>query len=288
MWTAEQWQDYCLLDGCDGSKLERWGSMIYQRPDPQIIWKEKGTPSRWKKADGIYRRSSTGGGSWDFVHPKAEEGQVIRYRDLRFYVKPMGFKHMGLFPEQAVNWDFMRELIESAGRPVKVLNLFGYTGGATVACIASGASVCHVDAAKGIVAHAKRNIQENHMEGPNVRYIVDDAVKFVNREIKRGKTYDAIVMDPPSYGRGPGGEVWKIEDELYGLVERCARVLSDHPLFFLINSYTTGLAPTAVKNLLMMTLVKQFGGRVTADEIGLPFADSKLVLPCGCTARWQL
>ena len=287
MWAAEQWQDYCLLDGCDGNKLERWGDFVYVRPDPQIIWKEKNQPALWNRADAVYHRSNTGGGQWSFSHKKAEDGQVIRYRDLRFYIKPMGFKHMGLFPEQAVNWDFMRNQIESAGYPVRVLNLFGYTGGATVACIASGANVCHVDAAKGIVAHAKRNIQENHMEGDRIRYIVDDAVKFVTREIKRGKQYDAIVMDPPSYGRGPGGEVWKIEDELYGLVDLCSRVFSDRPLFFLINSYTTGLAPTAVKNLLEMTLVKQFGGRVTTDEIGLPFSESGLILPCGCTARWQ-
>lgn len=287
MWTANQWQDYCLIDGCDGMKLERWGDFVYQRPDPQIIWKEQATPQKWNRSDGIYFRSATGGGNWNFPNPKAEGEQVISYRDLRFMIKPMGFKHMGLFPEQAVNWDFMREQIESARREIRVLNLFGYTGGATVACIASGASVCHVDAAKGIVAHAKRNIQENKMEGPLIRYIVDDAVKFVTREIKRGKKYDAIVMDPPSYGRGPGGEVWKIEDELYGLVDLCSQVLSDNPLFFLINSYTTGLAPTAVKNLMTMTLVKKFGGKVTTDEIGLPFANSELILPCGCTARWQ-
>ncbi len=287
MWTANQWQDYCLLDGGDGMKLERWGKYLYQRPDPQIIWKRKSDPVFWNKADGIYHRSATGGGSWDFVHLEADREQIVRYRDLRFLIKPMGFKHMGLFPEQAVNWDVMREIIEKARRPVKVLNLFGYTGGATVACIASGASVCHVDAAKGMVAHAKRNIQENHMEGPNIRYIVDDAVKFVTREIKRGKTYDAVVMDPPSYGRGPGGEVWKIEDELYGLVNLCAKVLSDQPVFFFINSYTTGLSPTAVKNLLSFILLKRFGGQVTADEIGLPFANSELILPCGCTARWQ-
>lgn len=288
MWTAALWQDYCLIDGFDGMKLERWGDFVYQRPDPQIVWKEPQKPGLWKKSDGIYHRSNSGGGRWDFPNQSAECEQVITYRDLRFVIKPMGFKHMGLFPEQAVNWEFMRNKIESSGRPVRVLNLFGYTGGATVACIASGASVCHVDAAKGIVAHAKRNIQENGMEGASVRYIVDDAVKFVTREIRRGKRYDAIVMDPPSYGRGPGGEVWKIEDELYDLVTFCSQVLSENPLFFLINSYTTGLTPTAVKNLMSVTLIKKFGGNAEADEIGLPFSESGLILPCGCTARWQI
>lgn len=287
MWVADGWEEYQLIDGCDGEKLERWGTLRYIRPDPQVIWKKKAVPAQWNQADAHYHRSNSGGGSWEFLRDSAEEGQMISYQDLSFYVKPMGFKHMGLFPEQAVNWDFMRRKIEQSGRPIRVLNLFGYTGGATVACLAAGASVCHVDAAKGIVAHARKNVESNGFADKPIRYIVDDAVKFTAREKRRGKTYDAIIMDPPSYGRGPGGEVWKIEEALYDLVSLCMDVLSDAPLFFLINSYTTGLAPTAVGNLLTMTMTERFGGRVSADEIGLPFAESDCCLPCGCTARWE-
>lgn len=287
MWLSDQWKDYRLLDGCDGEKLEQWGSFVYVRPDPQIIWKNKLDKRAWREADAQYHRSASGGGAWEFRTKAAEQEQVIRWNDLKFRVRPMGFKHMGLFPEQAVNWAFMQDMIrERQGQP-RVLNLFAYTGGATVACLTSGASVCHVDAAKGMVAYAKENVALNALSDGPVRYIVDDAVKFVQREIRRGKSYDAILMDPPSYGRGPGGEIWKIENELYDLVTLCMELLSDQPLFFMINSYTTGLAPTAVQNLLYTTLVRRFGGKVSADEIGLPFEGTELVLPCGCTARWE-
>ena len=282
MWFSDKWKDYRLLNGAAGEKKEVWGRFTYVRPDPQIIWNKKMD----KSADGVYHRSSSGGGHWEFKNGKAEDGQVISYRDLKFFIKPMGFKHMGLFPEQAVNWDFMRDAIERSGREIRVLNLFAYTGGATVACLKSGAFVCHVDAAKGIVAHAKQNVELNGLSGDRIRYIVDDCLKFVQREARRGKTYDAIVMDPPSYGRGPGGEVWKIEDELYSLISACVDILSDNPLFFVVNSYTTGLSPTSVSNLLSTTLCRKFGGSVSSDEIGIPFETSDLILPCGSTARW--
>ncbi len=282
MWFSDRWQDYRLLECAGGEKKEKWGRFTYLRPDPQIIWGD----SLDRQADAVYHRSNTGGGSWEFKTGGSEDGQTISYGDLKFYIKPMGFKHMGLFPEQAVNWDFMRSLIEGESRKVRVLNLFAYTGGATVACLKAGAYVCHVDAAKGIVSHARQNVELNGLEGENIRYIVDDCLKFVQREARRGKTYDAIVMDPPSYGRGPGGEVWKIEDELYNLISSCVDILSDNPLFFLVNSYTTGLSPTSVKNLLSGLLCRKFGGSVTSDEIGLMVENSDLMLPCGSTARW--
>lgn len=282
MWFSDKWKEYRLLDGASGEKREVWGDYTYVRPDPQIIWGKKMN----RNADGVYHRSSSGGGSWEFKNPASENGQVISYDNLKFFVKPMGFKHMGLFPEQAVNWDFMRDAIKASGREIRVLNLFAYTGGATVACLDAGAFVCHVDAAKGIVAHAKQNVELNHLSGEKIRYIVDDCLKFVQREARRGKTYDCIVMDPPSYGRGPGGEVWKIEDELYNLISACVDILSDNPLFFVVNSYTTGLSPTSVSNLLSELLVRRFGGRVMSDEIGIPFENSEFLLPCGSTARW--
>lgn len=281
MWACEDWKDYECIDTCDGMKLERWGNVILSRPDPQVIWKKKCNDKAWTGANAVYNRSSSGGGSWDY-RKKTPDRWEISYKHLTFNIKTMGFKHTGLFPEQAVNWDWMAEKLKS--RPgANVLNLFAYTGGATVACSAAGANVCHVDASKGMVAWAKENAQSSGLENNYIRYIVDDCMKFVEREIRRGKKYDAIIMDPPSYGRGPGGEVWKLEECLWDFVERCAELLSDDPIFFLINSYTTGLQPAVMKNILELTLPK---GKVTADEIGLPVS-SGIYLPCGATARWE-
>lgn len=282
MWTAENWQDYECIDTASGNKLERWGDVILCRPDPQVIWNKKTAPEKWKGADAKYSRSSSGGGSWKYEN-KIPERWEIQYKDLTFNIKPMGFKHTGLFPEQAVNWDWMRSKIRAAGG-AKILNLFAYTGGATVACAKEGAHVTHVDASKGMVAWAKENAQSSNVKTENVRYLVDDCMKLVEREIRRGNKYDAIIMDPPSYGRGPGGEVWKLEDSLYAFVERCALLLSDKPLFFVINSYTTGLQPGVLTNIMKLTLPK---GKISADEIGLPISSSSMVLPCGATARWE-
>lgn len=282
MWIADKWKDYTLLSGSGGEKLEKWGKYTYLRPDPQIIW-QSGDFRR--NADAVYTRSG-GGGYWDFNVPASGDGQNISYRDLKFFVKPMGFKHMGIFPEQAVNWDFMRSKIENSGREIRVLNLFAYTGGATVACLKAGAKVCHVDASKGMVAHAKQNVELNSLSGGNVRYIVDDCLKFVQREARRGKKYDAVVMDPPSYGRGPNGEKWEVDVLLNKLVSSCMEILSDEPLFFVVNTYSTGIASSAVSNLLKISLGR-FGGAVSADEIGLPFKDADIALPAGCTARWE-
>ena len=284
MWIADGWKDYELLDCGGGEKLERWDSQILVRPDPQAIWESPRTNKLWSRADGRYHRSSSGGGHWD--KEKLPEQWQVKYRDLTFRVKPMNFKHTGLFPEQAVNWDFAREKIENAGRPIRVLNLFAYTGGATVACAASGASVCHVDAAKGMVAWAKENAKASGLEDAPIRWIIDDCAKFVEREIRRGKTYDAIIMDPPSYGRGPGGEVWKLEENLFPFVKLCAKVLSDKPLFVIINSYTTGLAPSVLGYMLHMLVAEKYGGKVTWDELGLPVTETGLALPCGATGRW--
>ena len=284
MWIADGWQDYELLDCGGGEKLERWGRQILVRPDPQAIWESERTHSGWRTANARYSRSHSGGGHWD--KEKLPENWPIRYRDLTFQVKPMNFKHTGLFPEQAVNWDFAMEQIRRAGRPVRVLNLFAYTGGATVACAAAGASVCHVDAAKGMVNWAKENARASGLSDAPVRWIVDDCAKFVAREIRRGRVYDAIIMDPPSYGRGPGGEVWKLEENLYPFVKLCAQVLSDKPLFVILNSYTTGLAPSVLGYILSMLVEKRFGGRVTWDELGLPCTASGMALPCGATGRW--
>ena len=272
MWIADKWEDYELLDCGGGEKLERWGRQILVRPDPQAIWE---TP---------HANSSSGGGHWD--KEKLPEQWQMRYRDLMFQCKPMNFKHTGLFPEQAVNWDFAREKIEQAGRPIRVLNLFAYTGAASVACAKSGASVCHVDAAKGMVAWAKENAKVSGLADAPIRWIVDDCAKFVEREIRRGKTYDAIIMDPPSYGRGPGGEVWKLEDNLFPFVKLCSQVLSDKPLFVIINSYTTGLAPSVLGYMLHLLVAERYGGRVTWDELGLPVTETGLALPCGATGRW--
>ena len=280
------WKDYKILDMADGQKLEKWGDVILSRPDPQIIWKSKSYPEKWKNINATYHRSKTGGGSWEFTKKMPQQWR-IKYKELTFNIKPMGFKHTGIFPEQAVNWDWMIEKIRNAKRDIKVLNLFAYTGGATVACSYAGASVCHVDSSKGMVAWAKDNIKSSGLEERPVRYIVDDVVKFVNREIRRGNKYDAIIMDPPSYGRGANGEVWQFENNIYDLVELCAKVLSDNPLFFLINSYTTGISSKVLEDILNLTINKEYNGKVTSGEIGLPMEDSKLVLPCGIYGRWE-
>ncbi len=286
MFLADNWTDYKLIDSADGEKLEYWGKYLLRRPDPQAVWSIKSERKLWDKADAWYYRSDKGGGHWEYVN-KLPERWTINYRNLTFNIKPMGFKHTGLFPEQAVNWDWFSELIRNSKREIKVLNLFAYTGGATVAALEAGASVCHVDASKGMVTWAKENVVSSGLGDRSVRYIVDDVKKFVAREIRRQNKYDAIIMDPPSYGRGPSGEVWKIEDELFPLIEDCTKILSDNPLFFLINSYTTGLSAEILKNILTMTLKKRYGGKVSADEIGLPMSASGLVLPCGISGRWS-
>ena len=283
MWIADKWKDYILISGSAGEKLEKWGKYTYLRPDPQIIWQ---IDDFCKNADANYVRNG-GGGYWNFNDLSSECEQNISYGDMKFFIKPMGFKHMGLFPEQAVNWDFMRQKIKNSNREIRVLNLFAYTGGATVACLKAGAHVCHVDASKGMIAHAKRNVELNSLSGEKVRYIVDDCLKFVNREARRNKKYDAIVMDPPSYGRGPNGEKWEVDVLLNKLVSSCIDVLSDKPLFFVVNTYSTGIASSAVSNLLKISLIRRFGGKVSADEIGLPFLNAEIALPAGCTARWE-
>ncbi len=288
MWIANKWQTYTVLDTRRGEKLEDWNGYRLIRPDPQVVWESAEHPALWRDVHGYYHRSSAGGGSWDFAKPVPERWTVTYAPlSLTFGIKPMGFKHTGLFPEQAVNWEWFSQLIRDAGRPIRVLNLFAYTGGATAAAAAAGAEVVHVDASRGMVAWAKENLAESGLADRPVRYLVDDVLKFVAREIRRGRQYDGIIMDPPSYGRGPGGEVWKMEDGLYGLVTECRKVLSDTPLFFLINSYTTGLQPAVLSNILKKVVAGGFGGKVTADEIGLPIADSDLVLPCGASGRWQ-
>ena len=285
MWIANNWTDYEILDTSRGEKLERWDKQYLVRPDPQAIWETDHRHPAWKKANARYLRSQTGGGHWE--KKALPESWQVHYKDLTFQVKPMNFKHTGLFPEQAVNWDFVMDKIRKADRPIRVLNLFAYTGGATVACAKAGAAVCHVDAAKGMVAWAKDNARLSGLSDAPIRWIVDDCAKFVEREIRRGKTYDAIIMDPPSYGRGPKGEIWKIEDAIYPLVKLCTKLLSDKPLFYLINSYTTGLAPAVLTYMLGTAVVPQFGGTVSSEEIGLPVTSSKLVLPCGASGRWE-
>ncbi|NTV89147.1 MAG: SAM-dependent methyltransferase [Clostridiales bacterium] len=286
MLLAEDWKDYELIDTGGGEKLERWGKYILRRPDPQAIWPVYGSPKIWASADAHYHRSSSGGGSWEY-RSKLPEQWTLKYDKLSFYVEPTGFKHTGLFPEQAVNWKWMMNKITGAQREIKVLNLFAYTGGATVAAAAAGASVCHVDASKGMVTRAKENLVLSGFSAHPVRFIIDDALKFVGRESRRGNTYDAVIMDPPSYGRGPNGELWKIENEIFGLISSCIEILSENPLFMLVNSYTTGLSPTVIGNMLSMTMKSKFGGSITADEIGLPVTASGLVLPCGSSARWE-
>ncbi len=285
MILASAWSDYEILDLYQGEKVERWGPYTLIRPDPQVIWPKTSSAAWEQRADAHYLRSSSGGGRWDF-HRALPDKWEIHYKSMSFYVKPMGFKHTGLFPEQAVNWDYMIEKIHNARRPIRVLNLFAYTGGATVACLSAGAFVCHVDSSKGMTAWAKENVALSSLENQPMRFIVDDVRKFVEREIRRGNTYDAIIMDPPSYGRGAGKEVWSLEADLYDLVALCARVLSEKPLFFHINSYTTGLSPTVLENLLHITL-QHVRGRISSGEIGLPVARGPLILPCGIFGRWE-
>ena len=308
MWIADNWKDYEVIDCSKGEKLERWGDYLLVRPDPQVIWDtpktERGWGSYllvrpdpqviwdterklpgWKHMNGHYHRSAKGGGEWEFFD--LPQQWTIHYGKLTFNLKPFSFKHTGLFPEQAANWDWFSEKIRSAGRPIKVLNLFAYTGGATIAAAAAGASVTHVDASKGMVTWAKENAVSSGLGDAPIRWIVDDCVKFVEREIRRGNHYDAIIMDPPSYGRGPKGEIWKIEDAIYPLVQLCEQLLSDDPLFFLINSYTTGLAPAVLTYMISLEVVSKYGGHVDSQEIGLPVKETGLVLPCGASGRWE-
>ncbi len=285
MWISDKWRDFELLDCSNGEKLERWGNYILVRPDPQAIWDTKRSNPNWQKSSARYSRSSKGGGSWD--KRSLPEKWQVSYGDLTFNVKPMNFKHTGLFPEQAVNWDYIMNKIKAAKRPIKVLNLFAYTGGATIAAAAAGAKVCHVDAAKGMVAWAKENAKASGLEDKPIRWIVDDCAKFVEREIRRGHKYDAIIMDPPSYGRGPSGEIWKLEENLYPFVKLCTGVLSDDPLFVLINSYTTGLSASTLTYIAGSLFTPRFGGKAVSDELGLPVTETGLCLPCGATCRWE-
>ncbi len=283
MWIADKWTDYEIIDCSSGEKLERWGDYLLIRPDPQVIWDTPRKDKNWRQVNGHYHRSKKGGGEWEFFDlPKQWS---IQYKELTFNLKPFNFKHTGLFPEQAANWDWFSRKIKTAGRPVKVLNLFAYTGGATLAAAAAGASVTHVDASKGMVGWAKENAASSGLKDAPIRWLVDDCVKFAEREIRRGNHYDAIIMDPPSYGRGPKGEIWKIEDSIHSFIKLCVRLLSDKPLFFLVNSYTTGLAP-AVLTYMLATELKPFGGAVESQEIGLPVSKTGLVLPCGASGRW--
>lgn len=284
MWTADNWKDYEVLDTSHGEKLERWGDYFLVRPDPQVIWNTDKQCKEWKKPNGHYHRSNKGGGEWEFFQLPQEWD--IHYNALTFHLKPFSFKHTGLFPEQAVNWDWFSALIRSAGRPVRVLNLFAYTGGATLSAAAAGAAVTHVDASKGMVGWAKENAASSGLADAPIRYLVDDCVKFVEREIRRGNTYDGIIMDPPSYGRGPKGEIWKIEDSIYPFIELTEQLLSEKPLFFLINSYTTGLQPAVLSYMLNTVIARKHGGRVEASEIGLPVTSNGLILPCGASGRW--
>ena len=283
MWLADNWKDYSVIDTSTGEKLERWGKYTLVRPDPQVIWKTEKKDPLWKGANASYKRSRSGGGAWS--SNTLPESWVISYGDLKFQIKPMGFKHTGLFPEQAANWDWFRELIKNAGRPISVLNLFAYTGGATVAAAKAGASVCHVDASRGMVAAAKENAKLSGLADAPIRYIVDDCKKFIEREIRRGRKYDAIIMDPPSYGRGPTGEVWKIEESIDEFVELTSGVLSDDPLFFLLNSYTTGLSASTMKYIADTRLLSKHRGTSEAEELGLPVKSTGLALPCGASVR---
>lgn len=285
MWIADNWEDYEVLDSSCGEKLERWGKYILLRPDPQVLWDTPKKSPEWKKLNGHYHRSNKGGGEWEFFDlPKQ---WTINYKNLTFNLKPFSFKHTGLFPEQAANWDWFSNIITKSKRPAKVLNLFAYTGGATCAAAKAGASVTHVDASKGMVTWAKENAKSSGLENAPIRWIVDDCVKFVEREIRRGNKYDGIIMDPPSYGRGPKGEIWKIEEQIHNLIKLSSTLLSDEPLFFLVNSYTTGLAPSVLTYMISTEVKARFGGTVTSDEIGLPVSSNKLVLPCGSSGRWS-
>ena len=285
MWIASDWKDYEVIDTSNGEKLERWGNYTLLRPDPQVIWNTPKTNRKWKQLNGHYHRSAKGGGEWEFFD--LPEQWTIGYKGLTFNLKPFSFKHTGLFPEQAVNWDWFSEKIRNANRPVNVLNLFAYTGGATISAAKAGASVTHVDASKGMVTWAKENAVSSGLEDAKIRWIVDDCVKFVEREIRRGRKYDGIIMDPPSYGRGPKGEIWKIEEKIYPFIELCTQLLSDDALFFLVNSYTTGLQPAVLSYMMNTAIKNKFGGTVAAEEIGLPVSSNGLVLPCGASGRWE-
>ena len=286
MRAANGWKDYTLIDASSGNRLEQWADVLLIRPDPQVVWNTEKKAKEWYKADAIYHRSSKGGGEWEYKHKLPQKWEV-HYKDLTFIVSPTGFKHTGLFPEQAVNWDLYREKIEQANRPIKVLNLFAYTGGATLACAASGASVTHVDSSKGMIAWGKENAKVSGLEEKPIRWIIDDCTKFVMREIRRGSLYDAVIMDPPSYGRGPDGEMWKLEDQIFDLISLCANVLTDNPLFFSVNSYTTGLSPAVMEYILNSTVKAKYGGKTSCGEIGLPVKETGGILPCGATALWE-
>ena len=283
MWSADNWKDYRLIDASDGERLEQWGKYILVRPDPQVIWKNQREDSRWKRPDGKYHRSSKGGGEWQIKH--LPEEWSIKYEELTFKLKPFSFKHTGLFPEQAVNWKWMQEKIRASGKKIRVLNLFAYTGGATLACAAAGAHVTHVDASKGIVGWAKENAKASGLDEKLFRWIVDDCKKFTEREIRRGNTYDAVIMDPPSYGRGPKGEIWKLEESIYPFLELTSKLLSDKPLFLLLNSYTTGLQASVLTYMLELILGKEKKTRIFSDEVGLPVMNTGLILPCGASGR---
>ena len=285
MRSANGWKEYTLIDATDGNRLERWADVLLIRPDPQVIWHTEKTAKEWKQAHAVYHRSSEGGGEWEYKHKLPEKWEV-KYKDLTFIVSPTGFKHTGLFPEQAVNWDLYREKIKQAKRPIKVLNLFAYTGGATLACAAAGASVTHVDASKGMVMWGKENAAASGLQEKPIRWIIDDCAKFVAREIRRGSFYDAVIMDPPSYGRGPGGEMWKLEDQIFDLISLCAGVLTENPLFFSVNSYTTGLSPAVMEYILNSTVKAKYDGETSCGEIGLSVRETGGVLPCGATALW--
>ena len=284
MWVSDEWKDFEILDASGGERLERWDRYTLVRPDPQVIRNTERTNIMWERPNAHYHRSSRGGGEWEFFDLPNQWS--IRYKNLTFNLKPFSFKHTGVFPEQAVNWDWMRELISNAGRPIKVLNLFAYTGGATLAAASAGAMVTHVDASKGMVAWAKENAISSGLSEAPVRWLVDDCSRFVERELRRGNSYDAVIMDPPSYGRGPKGEIWKLEDQIFAFIERCTLLLSENPLFFLINSYTTGLQPAVLSYMLNLTVGKRFEGETRADEVGLLVTGSGLILPCGACGRW--
>ena len=284
MWVSDEWKDFEILDASGGERLERWDRYTLVRPDPQVIWNTERTNIMWERPNAHYHRSSRGGGEWEFFDLPNQWS--IRYKNLTFNLKPFSFKHTGVFPEQAVNWDWMRELISNAGRPIKVLNLFAYTGGATLAAASAGAMVTHVDASKGMVAWAKENAVSSGLSEAPVRWLVDDCSRFVERELRRGNSYDAVIMDPPSYGRGPKGEIWKLEDQIFAFIERCTLLLSENPLFFLIDSYTTGLQPAVLSYMLNLTVGKRFEGETRADEVGLLVTGSGLILPCGACGRW--
>lgn len=289
MRISNKWQDYKIIDAGNGEKLEIWKDVVLRRPDPQALWPIDKNNNNWNNPDGFYHRSSKGGGNWEFFK-KLPDYWTVNYGSLSFKVSPTNFKHTGLFPEQAVNWDYMIDKIKNSNRPVKVLNLFAYTGGATMACSSAGAvEVVHVDAARGMIEWAKENMRLSHLENNKIRFIVDDCLKFVEREARRGNKYDAIIMDPPSYGRGPNGEVWKFEDNIYNLITACMKILSDNPLFMLINSYTTGISSTVLENILKVTLLKKYpNGIISAGEVGLPIENNNLVLPCGIYGRFEI